>query len=160
MEKHCGVENHAVIDYSRRRLFDVIRELYHCRHHVLGNDDLHVNLHRQLVTDVSSVNLVAVRVLDNRGAVLDDMSFTSSSTSVTVPFFTLPSLLLRTRCTRKLQSVISQSDSFTDLTNHGFNALSFIAVRHRTVRCGCRRLTDLVQQGQPQCIEIDALDGR
>ena len=75
-------------------------------------------------------------------------------------FSTLPLLLVETRCTWELQSVTLQSDCFVGLTNHGLDAISLIPIRHRTVRCGCRRLTDLVQQGQPQCIEVYALDGR
>ena len=68
--KHHGVGNQSVIDDIRRRFINLIHELCHCRHRVLGS-----GLYLQLVTSVSSINLVAVQVIVNRGLVLDDMTF-------------------------------------------------------------------------------------
>ena len=73
--KRHGVGSQAVIDDYTHRLFNLFRDLCYCRRHVLGNDDLHASLYPQLVTSVSSVNLVAVQVLENRGDMLDAMSF-------------------------------------------------------------------------------------
>ena len=66
------VGHHAVTDIKRPR-FNFRRELHHGQR-VLGNGVLHASLHPQLVTDVSSVNLVAARVLDTHNAAFDVMS--------------------------------------------------------------------------------------
>ena len=75
--KRHGVGNHAIIDDISRQLFNLIRELCHCRHRVLGSGDQHASLYPQLATSVSYVNVVEVQDLVNRGNVLDIMSITS-----------------------------------------------------------------------------------
>ena len=109
---------------------------------VFGNVDLQAKLHLKLVTDVPSINLVALRVLEERGNAFDVMTFLD----LTLLFIESDHVLLYSAITLGKVAI----RLFLVLTNHSFNALNSIAIRHQIIRCVCRMLTNLVRQDQPQ----------
>ena len=117
---------------------------------VFGNVDLHAKLHPQLVTDVPSVNLVALRVFEKRCNAFDVMT-SLHERDFHVLFIESDHVLLQSAITLGKVAI----RLFVVLTNHSFNALNSIAIRHQTIRCVCRMLTNLVRQDQPQRIAVD-----
>ena len=99
----------------------------------IGNVDLHAKLHPKLVTDVPSVNLVALRVLEKRGNAFDVMTFLHER-DLLLLFIESDHVLLQSAITLGKVAI----RLFVVLTNHSFNALNSIAIRNQTIRCVCR----------------------